>query len=198
LHTLQRARTDDVEDREGGEVEETRALAHREVLRIDERRPPAAFPFRGAARHPVAELLQQRRVGLVPLRAFPAGGLEERRAELALAFVKRSKPDVAVGGPLLARVDDAVGLVEALGGTRAHVRACRLVFVKASDVRGVKVDLRLPMHHPFSERLARARALLDPHRGRRPQPFHVRRLAQYGHAVRGERQDAIDRVFHPD
>ena len=45
LHDVERARPDDVEDAERGQVEHRGAVAHREVLRVDDRRPPARVPL---------------------------------------------------------------------------------------------------------------------------------------------------------
>ena len=169
LEGVERSRPGDVEDRERGEVEDRGPLAHGEMLRVDDRRPPASVPLRLAAADPVAELLEQRRVRLVPLRALPARRLEEDGVELALARVERREADVAVGRPLLGGVDDPVRLVEALGGARLDVRARPMMLVKAGDVRGVEVDLGLAVHHPLGQALADARALLHPDGGRRPQ-----------------------------
>ena len=146
----------------------------------------------------VGVLLEQRRVRLVPLRPLPAGGLEEHRAQLLLALVERRQPQVAVGRPLLARVDDAVRLVEALRGARADVLAGLLVLPEAGDVRGVQVDLGLAVHHPLGDRLGDARALLDPHRGARPEAAHLVGLAQQRHPVGRQREQAVDRVLHAD
>src|SRR5205807_4075892 len=65
LHGLQRTRARDVEDREGREVEEASALAHREVLRVDDRRPPSRLPFGRSPRDAIAELVEQPQVRLV-------------------------------------------------------------------------------------------------------------------------------------
>src|SRR6266849_3003590 len=146
-----------------------------------ERRPPARLPFRVTPRDAVAELVQQRGVRLVPERPLPTRGLEEERLQLALALVERRQPHVAVRGPLLGRVDDAVGLVEALGRPRANVGARLLVLVEARRVRGVHVDLRLAVHHPLGQRLAGARAFLHPDGRRRPEAADVRRLAKDRH-----------------
>src|SRR5438477_25561 len=121
----------------------------------------------------VAELLEQGGVGLVPLRPFPPGSLEEHRAKLPFAHVEGRQADVAVRRPLLARVDDAIGLVESLAGSRAHVRARLLVFVESSDVRGVEIDLRLTMDHPLGDSLSGAGSLFDPDRGGGPQALDV-------------------------
>src|SRR4029077_2479660 len=144
----------------------------------------------------IAELVEERPVGLVPHRTFPTGRLEERRSQLSLALVERSQAYVAVRSPLLAGVYDPVRLVESLGGPRAHMRARLLMFVETGYVRRVEVDLGLPVHHPLGERLAGAGAFLDPHGRRRPQPVDVGRLAEDGHAVRCEREDAVDGVLH--
>ena len=51
LHGRERARAGHVEDAERGQVEHRRAVAHREVLRVDDRRPPARVPLRVARAH---------------------------------------------------------------------------------------------------------------------------------------------------
>ena len=106
--------------------------------------------------------------------------------------------DVAVGGPLLAGMNDAVGLVEAFGCSRSHMRACLLMFMEAGDIRGVEVDLRFPVNHPLGDRPACAGPLLHPHRRGGPQTLDIRRFAQHRHAVRGKRKDSVDGVLHAD
>src|SRR3954447_14223363 len=108
------------------------------MLGVDDRRPPARFPLRGAGHHPVAVFLEKTLVGLVPEGTLPARRLEEDRAELALARVEGGEADVAIARPLLERMDDAVGLVEALGRTRPDVVAGRLVGMEPGDVRPVR------------------------------------------------------------
>ena len=196
LHGRERARAGDVEDAERAEVEDRRAVAHREVLGVDDRRPPARVPLGRAAVDAV--LVDELGVRLVPVRALPAGGLEEHRAERLLAGVERRQPDVAVRRPLLAGMDDPVGLVEALGGPRADVRGRLLAVVEARDVRRLEVDLRLAVRHPLRDRPADARPLLDPHGGRRPQALDLRRLAEQRQPVRRQRQQAVDRVLDAD
>ena len=93
LHALERARADDVEDAERGEVEHRGAVAHRQVLGVDDRRPPARVPLGLAVVYLVRELLEQRRVRSVPVRPLPAGGLVEDRVERLLALVERRAPD---------------------------------------------------------------------------------------------------------
>ena len=89
LNRLERAGSDHVEDAERRQVDHRRALAHREMLGVDDRGPPPRVPFRLAARDSVAELVEQRRVRLVPVRPLPTRDLEEDGAELALASVER-------------------------------------------------------------------------------------------------------------
>ena len=62
LRGSERARPDKVEDRERGQVEQARPLTHRQVLGVDDGRPPTRLPLRGAAVDPVAVLLEQRRI----------------------------------------------------------------------------------------------------------------------------------------
>ena len=70
LDGVERAVAGDVEDAERRQVEHRRALAHGQVLGVDDRRPPARVPLGLAAVEPV--LLDQRRVRLVPERPLPA------------------------------------------------------------------------------------------------------------------------------
>src|SRR4051794_2153933 len=123
LDVLERAWPGDVEDRECREVHHPDAVTHREVLGVDDRRPPTGFPLGGTGHDAVAVLLEQRRVGLVPERPLPTSRLEENGTELALTRVERGEADVAVARPLLRRMDDAVGLVEALRRARLDVVA---------------------------------------------------------------------------
>ena len=58
--------------------------------------------------------------------------------------------------------------------------------------------MRLAVHHPLRERLADARPLLHPHRGRRPEPLHLGRLAEDRHPVGRQRDEPVDRVLHAD
>src|SRR6185437_16460562 len=97
-------------------------------------RPPARVPLGLACVDAVAVLLDEAGVRLVPVRPLPAGGLKEGRLELDLAGVEGRQPDVAVRRPLLARMDDAVRLVEPLRRPSAHVRARLLVLPEAADV----------------------------------------------------------------
>src|SRR3712207_9141862 len=79
------------------------------------RRPPRSTLF------PYTTLF--RSVRLVPVRPFPAGGLEEDCAAGGLVGVHRGEPARPVALPLLAGVHDPVGLVERLAGPRADVLA---------------------------------------------------------------------------
>jgi hypothetical protein len=147
-----------------------------------------------ARHHAVAVLVQQAAVGLVPHRPFPADRLEEERAQLDLAVVHRREPLVAVALPLLARVDDAVGLVERLAGARLDVRASALVRVEAGDVGVAQVDLGQAVGHPLGDGAPDARALLDPDGRRGPQPLDLGKLAEDGGAVGRQRQQPVDGV----
>ena len=112
--------------------------------------------------------------------------------------MERSQPHVAIRGPLLARVDDPVHLVETLAGSGDDMGPRPLARVRAGDVGLEHVDLRLAVHDQLGEGLAGARPLLDPDRRRRPQALDLGGLAEQRHAVVGDRQDAVDRVLHPD
>src|SRR5205823_7834514 len=124
------------------------AVAHREVLRINDRRPPSRVPFVAAWHHALAVLLEKRLVRGVPIGTLPPGGFEEDRAQRLLALIERAEAYPSVGLPLLARVDDAIGLVEPLGSAPLDVRAGFLVLVEAGDVRARRVDLRDTRRQP--------------------------------------------------
>ncbi len=173
LHRLFRGRPDDVEDGERGQVDDARRLAHREVLGVDDRGPPAGVPLVLARHDPVAVLAEQGGVGLVPERPLPADGLEELGTRRALRLVHRREALAAVAVVLLGRVDDAVGLVERLGRPGPHVGAGALVRVEPGDVGVVHVDLGVAVGHPLRDGPADAGALLDPDRGGRPQALDL-------------------------
>ena len=197
LECFERAGAGDVEDVEGGQVDHRDPVPHRQVLGVHDRRPPARLPLGLARHHPVAVLLEQLGVRLVPPGALPAGRLEEDGAELLLARVERADADVPVALPLLRRVDDPVGLVEALGGARVDVALLALVRVEAGDVGAVHVDLGGALDGPLGDGACDSRAFLDPDRGHRPEVLHLGRLAEDRHPVRGQREQAVDRVADP-
>jgi hypothetical protein len=59
LDDIERRWAGDVEDRKRRQVDHGGAIAHREVLRRDDRRPPARLPLRLAAADAVAVLVEQ-------------------------------------------------------------------------------------------------------------------------------------------
>src|SRR5207344_425729 len=124
-------------------------IAHGQMLCVDDGRPPAGVPLGLPTTDAISVLLEEPGVRLVPLRALPAGRLEEDRAERLLALVVRREPYVAIRCPLLEGVDDAVGLVEALARARLHVDRGLLVLPEARGIGRVQVDVRLAVHHPF-------------------------------------------------
>ena len=160
LQGVERSGALHVEDRERGQIEDPGVLSHRQVLGIDDRRPPAGIPFGVARLDAVA--LHERRVRLVPLRPFPPDCLVEHRAERLLPRVHGREPDPALARPLLGRMDDPVRLRERLEGACLDVRARLLMGVEAADVGRVQVDVRLAVHHPLGDRLPDARALPSP------------------------------------
>src|SRR5207302_3737696 len=117
----------------------------------DDRRPPTRVPLVAARHRPLAVLREQRLVRGVPVRTFPARGFEEDGTERLLALVERADANPAIRFPLLARVDDAVGLVETLRRTRTNVGPGFLVIVEARDVRSRRVDLGDARRHPLGD-----------------------------------------------
>ena len=128
------------------------------------------------------------------MRALPARRLVENGLELLLARVEGRQPNVAVRTPLLARMNDPVGLVEALGRPGPHVRGALLVVVEPRDVGGLKVDLGLALHHPLRHRPAMPGPSFTHTAAADQSPPTSRRLAQDGQAV-GRDQQAVDGVL---
>src|SRR5229473_8568310 len=100
------------------------------MLGVDDGRPPARIPLVASGHHPFAVIGEQRLVGLIPVRSLPAGRFEEDGAQRLLSFVERAEAHATVRFPLLAWMDDAVGLVESLRGASANVGAGPLMVVK--------------------------------------------------------------------
>src|SRR2546421_299843 len=115
----------------------------------------------------------------------------------ATVCTQSSAPGAAVRLPLLARMDDPVRLVEALGRAALYVLRRALLRVEARDVGGLEVDLRLAVHHPLGDRLADSRALLHPDGRRRPEPLDLGRLAEERQPIGRQREEAVDRVLDP-
>src|SRR5207248_9151845 len=130
-HVVARAADRDDEDCKRRQIAHGDAVAQREVLRIDDRGPTSRGPFVAASHHALAVLLEKRLVRGVPIGTLPSGGFEEDRAERLLALIERAEADPSVGLPLLARVDDAIGLVEPLRGAPSNMCAGFLVVVEA-------------------------------------------------------------------
>ena len=168
LHAVERAGADDVEDAERGQVEHRGALAHGEMLGVDDRRPPARVPLVLARPHAV--LLDERRVRLVPVRTLPRGRLEED-ARPAPAPARRT------GETRTPRFDShcspgwTIPYVLLKPSAARPLTCCgrALLRIEARDVRRLEVDLRLAEHHPLRHRLADPGPFLDPDRGRRPE-----------------------------
>jgi hypothetical protein len=186
LHVVHGPRPLDVEDGERAEVHHADPVAHRQVLGVDDGRPPARVPLGGPDRHAACVLVQELPVRLVPVRPLPAGRLEEHGVQLDLPRVEGAEPDLPVRRPLLRGVHDAVGLVVPLPGAGVDVGPRALVLVEAGDVRAVGVDLGHAARHPLGHRLGDPGGLLDPDGGGRPQAPHLGGLAEDRRAIRRE------------
>ena len=58
-----------------------------------------------------------------------------------------------------------------------------------------QVHASLPVHNPLGHGLANPARVGDPHRLRRPEPLHLRRLPKDREAIRREREHAVETVF---
>jgi hypothetical protein len=135
----ERARPLEVELVEGREVDHADVLTHVHVLAVDDRRPPAGVPLVLARLDATGTRRPGRRSTRTSAGA-PSRGRRRTRAERLFAGVERAAAQAALAGPLLARVDDAVGLVEVLGAAGVDVVLGLLVLVEAGDVGAVRVD----------------------------------------------------------
>jgi hypothetical protein len=189
LQEAQCAGAADLDLGERGEVEDARALAAGAVLGLHDRRPEARGPR--VVRHDLVAG-EQLAVALVPLRALPAGALEELRAERLLALVERRRAQPARLLVLLARVQDVVDLAIALGAAQADVRGARAVGVEALRVALVEVEQRVAVGHQLGEGAAAAGRVRDPDRLREPEVARGRALAEQRKAVGRERHQAVE------
>ena len=156
--------------------------------------PPAGVPLHLPVLQPVAR--HEVSVEFEPLGPLPGAGLEEAGAQVLLAREVGPDPQVAAALPLLGRMDDAVGLVEVLGGTGPDVFVGALLGVEAGDVGAVDVDHPgIAERHPLGHHLRHPRPLLDPDGGGRPEVAHLGDLTQTRHGVGGERQQAVGGVL---
>ena len=131
------------------------ALAHREVLGVDDRRPPARVPL-GLARLDAVASRRAAALRLVPLRPLPAGDLEELGAERLLPLVHRRRAQRR-GRTATARPGGRCRRSSGTPRTRAPSCAARLlVVVEAADVGLVQVDLDSPWTIHSATRLADA------------------------------------------
>ena len=155
--------------------------------------PPAGVPLHLAVGQAVA--LQEVGVRGEPLRALPGAGLEELGTEGLLAREVGADAQVAAALPLLGRVDDAVGLVEVLRGAGPDVGVAALLGIETGHIRAMGVDdPRVAEGHPLGHHLGHAGAFLHPDGRRRPEVPHFGHLAQAGHGVGRQRQQAVDGV----
>ena len=189
LQEGQRPGSLDLDLGERREVEDARPLAAGAVLGLHDRRPEARRPL-VVGQDLVAG--QQLAVGLVPLRALPAGALEELRAEALLALVERRRAQPAGLLVLLARVQDVVDLAIALRAAQAHVARARPVRVEALRVALVEVEQRVAVGHELGQRAPAAGRVRDPDRLGQPQPARRGALAQQREAVGRERHQAVE------
>ncbi len=180
----------DVDLGEGRQVEQPGGVAHGQVLRALNGRPVAGGPA-VARRDALAVALQQRRVGLEPVRRFPAGALEEDGALLLQAALERAETQRARLLHLLQGVDDVVDLAVLLGTAGQHVATAESVGVEAVDGRLAHVPLGQAAGHPFGDSLARAAGVGDPDADGRPQAGNVG-LAQNRVAIHRKGEHTVE------
>src|SRR5205823_13419956 len=107
------------------------------------------------------------------------------RAQRLLPLVEGADPNSPIRVPLLARMDDAVRLVESLGGAPADVGPGFLMVIEAGNVRSRGIDFGDAGGDPLGNAASNAGRFLDPDRRDRPQPLHFRRLPEQRKTVRG-------------
>ena len=196
LHRVEGAGADHVEDRERRQVDDAGPVAHREVLGVDDRRPPAGVPLVLARHHPVAVLARagRRWTAYQNGRSQPTASKNRRPSSTWRACIGASRW-LRSTRPLLAGVHDAVGLVERLAGAR--LRRARGCAGAGRSGRCRSAD-RSISGSPSVIHSATARPtpgpLLDPDRRGRPQPLDLGGLAEDRRAVGGQREQPVDRV----
>jgi hypothetical protein len=178
----------DVELDVGGQVEERRALARREVLGADGRRPVLGRPAgprlpRGAA---------QDFVRVEPLRTLPARAREELGAELHVPLVERRQPEPAWACRLLQRVQDVVDLAVLLLPAFQHVERGRLEGVEAVGVGLGQVVAGLAGRHPLGDLPAHPPGMRDPDGFADPHAADTRALAHDRAGVGREREHPVE------
>ena len=131
--------TCEVEDLEGGEVDHAGVLTQVEVLGVDDGTPPTIVPLGFSLGQAVT--LDKVGVSLVPVRTLPHSGRVVVRAGCVGLGLENRCLEVAARVPLLARVDDAVGLDEVLVGTAPDMVVAALFWVEASKIRCVRICL---------------------------------------------------------
>ena len=187
LQELNNTRTGEIEFVERGEIHHSNRLAHLQVLCVGDWRPPAAIPFALARFALVFELVNKFGVRREPLWSFPTTCIKECCAGCFFARVEGASAHVSLCSPLLARVHDAVGLIEVLVATGVNVMFGFLVRIKAADIRRVWVaQVWVAVSHPFGNQLRDARAFLDPDCSGRPQVANLDGFTKHGHRIRGE------------
>ncbi|CAB4764244.1 unannotated protein [freshwater metagenome] len=154
------------------------------MLCVSDRRPPAAIPFALARCALVFELVNKFGVRGKPLWPFPATRIKERCASCFFTWVEGASAHVSLCCPLLARVHDAVRLVEVLVATGVNVVFGFLVWVKAADVGRMRIaQVWVAVSHPFGHQLRDAGAFLDPDCSSRPQVANLNGFTKHGHRV---------------
>ena len=154
----------------------------------------AAHPSRAGQSQPQA--FQERLVGAEPLRALPAGALEEHRAQRLLG-PERATAQSAGALRLLPGVDDVVDLHVLPGGAGPHVRPGSGVGPESSDVALTQVQAGAAFDHPLGQGPAGAPGVGDPHRLGSPRAAHLRERPQEGEAIRREREQPVKSLRQP-
>jgi hypothetical protein len=141
--------------------------------------------------------VEQPGIALQPLRALPAGALEEHRAHGLEVAVERRAAKASRFLDRRQRMNDVVELPVLLQGASPEIGPGELVAVQAVEIALVQVDLGVARGDPVGERLADTAGMGDPHRLADPEALHLRRLAEQREAVRGEREHAVERLGDP-
>ena len=192
----ERTGTADLKALERGHVVQRDRLPGAPRLGGRDRRVGPCGPGVSVRRGPLrGELGHQRGVGLVPLRSFPSGVIEEDGAELLLADVEGADADVARGGPRLQRVQHVVDLHEVLRGRLFHVARRALEVGEAVHVAAVQVVLRPAVDQELGDGLGDARGVGHPDGLGDPEARDLGGLADQRSAVRGEREDSVEALL---
>ena len=134
----------------------------------------------------------RRCVRLVPSRALPRRGVEERRAQFPLAWLERAEAEVARARVALGGMMDGVHISIRVIAPRLEHRRVEFRSLEARQVRRRRVDRGRAVDERLGEHASDTRRVRDPHRLTHPEPAEVGMLTDQRVPVRCEREHPVE------